>query len=56
MAEHGDGGGLDVGYAGGYYEPWGYDYGGWGGGYRVGPPRGDWGRAVDSGQAATMTP
>ena len=30
-----------VGYDGGYYEPYGYDYGGWGGGgYRVGPGRG----------------
>ena len=29
-----------VGYAGGYYEPYGYDYGGWGAGYRVGPSRG----------------
>jgi hypothetical protein len=29
----------DVGYAGGYYEPYGYDYGGWGVGYRVGPSR-----------------
>lgn len=28
-----------VGYAGGYYEPYGYDYGGWGVGYRVGPGR-----------------
>jgi hypothetical protein len=28
-----------VGYDGGYYEPYGYDYGGWGGGYRVGPGR-----------------
>jgi hypothetical protein len=28
-----------VGYAGGYYEPYGYDYGGWGAGYRVGPGR-----------------
>jgi hypothetical protein len=29
-------------YVGGYYEPVGYDYGGWGGGYgyRVGPARG----------------
>jgi hypothetical protein len=26
-----------VGYDGGYYEPYGYDYGGWGGGYLVGP-------------------
>jgi hypothetical protein len=28
-----------VGYDGGYYEPYGYDYGGWGAGYRVGPGR-----------------
>ena len=28
-----------VGYAGGYYEPYGYDYGDWGVGYRVGPGR-----------------
>ncbi len=28
-----------VGYSGGYYEPYGYDYGGWGGAYRVGPSR-----------------
>jgi hypothetical protein len=32
--------GGDVGYFGGVYAPYGYDYGGWGGGYRVGPPRG----------------
>jgi hypothetical protein len=30
---------VGVGYVGGYYEPYGYDYGGWGGGYRVGPGR-----------------
>jgi squid-like protein/heterogeneous nuclear ribonucleoprotein A1/A3 len=36
----GYGGDVDVGYVGGYYEPGGYDYGGWGPGYRVGPPRG----------------
>jgi len=30
--------GVGVGYVGGFYEPWGYDYGGWGRGYRVGPP------------------
>jgi len=38
------GGGYDddvgVGYVGGVYEPGGYEYGGWGPGYRVGPPRG----------------
>jgi hypothetical protein len=28
-----------VGYDSGYYEPYGYDYGGWGGGYLVGPGR-----------------
>jgi hypothetical protein len=28
-----------VGYDGGYYEPYGYDYGGWGVGYRVAPSR-----------------
>jgi hypothetical protein len=28
-----------VGYDGGYYEPYGYDYGGWGVGYLAGPPR-----------------
>jgi hypothetical protein len=27
-------------YVGGFYEPYGYEYGGWGRGYRVGPPRG----------------
>ena len=31
---------VGVGYVGGYYEPYGYDYGGWGHGYRVGPGRG----------------
>lgn len=30
---------YDAGYDAGYYEPWGYDYGGWGPGYRVGPGR-----------------
>lgn len=30
---------VGVGYDAGYYEPWGYDYGGWGNGYRVGPGR-----------------
>jgi hypothetical protein len=32
--------GGPVGYEGGFYEPYGYDYGGWGGRYHVGPPRG----------------
>jgi hypothetical protein len=38
------GGGYDgdvgVSYGVGFYEPYGYDYGGWGRGYHVGPPRG----------------
>jgi hypothetical protein len=32
--------GYGYGYDAGYYEPWGYDYGGWGHGYSVGPGRG----------------
>jgi hypothetical protein len=39
----------EVGYVGGFYEPYGYDYGGWGGRYHVGPPRGGAGR--DGGRA-----
>jgi hypothetical protein len=35
-----DGGGGG-GYVGGVYAPGGYEYGGWGPGYHVGPPRGD---------------
>jgi hypothetical protein len=31
---------VGVGYDAGYYEPYGYEYGGWGGGYHVGPGRG----------------
>lgn len=33
-------GGVGVAYVGGYYEPYGRDYGGWGPGYHVAPPRG----------------
>jgi hypothetical protein len=33
-------GDVGVGYSTGYYEPYGYEYGGWGPGYRVGPGRG----------------
>jgi hypothetical protein len=39
-AVEGVSGSVGVGYAGGYYEPYGYDYGGWGPGYAVGPYRG----------------
>ncbi|MFI5165865.1 MAG: hypothetical protein ACHQQS_04520 [Thermoanaerobaculales bacterium] len=31
--------GVGVAYVGGYYEPYGHDYGGWGSGYHVAPPR-----------------
>ncbi len=46
--------GVGVGYVGDYYEPYGYDYGHWGPGYRVGPPHccdhgyGDHGRGAPS--------
>ena len=47
-----DGYGGGGGYVGGIYEPGGYEYGGWGRGYRVGPPRGgihgEGGRAAPS--------
>ncbi len=36
--------GYEGDYVGGVYEPYGYDYGGWGRGYRVGPPRRGYGR------------
>src|SRR5277367_3975736 len=32
-------GSVGVGYVGDYYQPYGYDYGGWGHDYRVGPGR-----------------
>lgn len=31
--------GYEGDYGGGFYEPYGYEYGGWGPGYSVGPPR-----------------
>jgi len=43
--------GADVGIGADYYEPYGYDYGGWGPGYRVGPYRGDGQRREHSGGA-----
>jgi hypothetical protein len=56
--DYGEGGedydeGMGVSYFGGFYEPFGfgyggwgpgYDYGGWGPAYQVGPPRGGMGR------------
>jgi hypothetical protein len=32
-------GGVSVSYGADFYEPFGYEYGGWGPGYWVGPPR-----------------
>jgi hypothetical protein len=50
-AVSGGGGGVgvdaSVGYDAGYYEPYGYDYGGWGVGYGVAPWRGDRGHRDD---------
>jgi hypothetical protein len=36
----GDGYGGNVGIGLDYYEPFGFDYGGWGPGYNIGPPLG----------------
>jgi hypothetical protein len=35
-----EGGGADISYGADFYEPYGYEYGGWGSRYHVGPPRG----------------
>jgi hypothetical protein len=40
VADGGYGPDVGISYVGGYVEPVGYVYGGWGGGYHVGPPRG----------------
>jgi hypothetical protein len=55
VAGYGDGG-ASVGYIGGVYEPGGYEYGGWGPGYRVGPPRGGIRREHGGGRAAPSIP
>ena len=50
-------GSVGVGYVGGYYEPYGYDYGGWGPGYAVGPYRdGRGGYVRDRGHAPAFRP
>jgi hypothetical protein len=50
-------GSVGVGYVGGYYEPYGYDYGGWGPGYAVGPYRGGHGGySRDRGHAPAFRP
>jgi hypothetical protein len=43
--------GPNIGVGIDYYEPFGFDYGGWGGNYRTGPPRGG-GRAFGNGNHA----
>jgi len=47
---------VGVGYVGGYYAPGGYDYGGWGRGYHVAPPRGGDSHAGHEGRAAPSIP
>jgi hypothetical protein len=47
-----EGGAVDVGYGVDYYEPWGYEYGGWGPGYWVGPGRRGYHRPDGGGRAA----
>ena len=44
-----DGGGIGAAY----YEPYGVDYGGWGPGYRVAPPRGGDHRQASGGSRAS---
>ncbi|MGA8706526.1 MAG: hypothetical protein WB646_06005, partial [Steroidobacteraceae bacterium] len=48
--------GVGVGYVGDYYEPYGYDYGHWGPGYRVGPPHGRDHGPVGHGRSAPSIP
>jgi hypothetical protein len=48
VADRGYDRGVGVGYVGGYYEPYGHDYGGWGHSYYVAPPRGGEHRAESS--------
>ncbi len=48
--------GVGVGYVGDYYEPCCGGYGGWGRGYRVGPPRGYGGGGRGPGHSAPSIP
>jgi hypothetical protein len=48
--------GVGVGYVGDYYEPCCDGYGGWGRGYRVGPPRGYGGGPRGPGRSAPSIP
>jgi hypothetical protein len=49
---YGYGGGSSVSVGLDYYEPLGFDYGGWGRNYRSGPPRGEVRSFRDGGGAA----
>jgi hypothetical protein len=46
-------GGANIGFGVDYYEPFGFDYGGWGPDYRSGPPRGGQRTFRDGGRGAT---
>jgi hypothetical protein len=48
--------GVGIGYVGDYYQPCCYDYGGWGGRYRVGPPRGGRGPGPGPGRGVPSIP
>jgi hypothetical protein len=48
-------GGVDVGYGVDFYDAGGYDYGGWGPGYGVGPPRRGFDRGRPDGRGAPHT-
>ena len=48
--------GVGVGYVGGFYDPCCYNYGGWGRGYRVGPPHGGYARGPARGSAGHPAP
>ena len=48
--------GVGVSYVGGFYDPCCYGYGGWGPGYRVGPPHGHDGHGFDHGGHAPGRP
>lgn len=49
-------GDVGVGYSPGYIQPYGYEYGGWGEGYVVGPGRGGYRRAPASAHSYRSAP
>jgi|SRR5665213_2968108 len=56
VAGGGYGDGAEVSYGADFYEPFGYEYGGWGPNYRVGPPHGGERRPEHSGGAHPHPP